>query len=378
MIWEAERFSRLIGDIYDAALDPSLWRGALRDIAGFVGGSASSICTTNARSVHVTSHYHWGLQQSFVQNYFDNYVKCDPAAVGQFVFDVEDVYSFVDFLPLEELLETRFYKECLKPEGWIDRIGATLDKSATSFAACVVFRNEQEGPVDENMRRRMRLVVPHIRRAVLVGNVVDLHKGEASSLTSLFDSLADGVLLVDADARIVFTNTAARAMLGEGDILRDHGGKLSAIDTAADRTLRDVFAATPNGDAGVGAEGVALPLSSASKEQWLAHILPLTSGERRRAGSEHSATAAVFVRKAQLETPPLMKTVATLYRLTPTEIRVLQALVEIGGVPSVAEALGVSQTTIRTHLKNLFAKTGMRRQADLVKLIASHSSPFNG
>jgi DNA-binding NarL/FixJ family response regulator len=167
-------------------------------------------------------------------------------------------------------------------------------------------------------------------------------------------------------------------MLLEGDILRDLAGKLSAIDAAADRALRGVFAASPGGDTEIGVQGVALPLSSAAREQWLAHVLPLTSGERRRAGAEYSATAAVFVRKAQLETPPLMKTVARLYRLTPAEIRVLKALVEVGGVPAVAGALGVSNTTVRTHVKNLFAKTGMRRQADLVKLIASHQSPFSG
>jgi DNA-binding NarL/FixJ family response regulator len=115
---------------------------------------------------------------------------------------------------------------------------------------------------------------------------------------------------------------------------------------------------------------------SNNDNQWLAHILPLTSGARRRAGIEYSATAAVFVRNVQLDTPPLLKTVATLYRLTPRESRVLQALVEVGGVPAVADELGVSAATVRTHLKNLFEKTGMRRQADLVRLISGHQSPF--
>jgi DNA-binding CsgD family transcriptional regulator len=45
-------------------------------------------------------------------------------------------------------------------------------------------------------------------------------------------------------------------------------------------------------------------------------------------------------------------------------------------VPAVADELGVSAATVRTHLKNLFEKTGMRRQADLVRLISGHQSPF--
>jgi hypothetical protein len=35
---DAERFSALIGDIYDAALDPSRWVTVLAQIARFVGG----------------------------------------------------------------------------------------------------------------------------------------------------------------------------------------------------------------------------------------------------------------------------------------------------------------------------------------------------
>jgi DNA-binding CsgD family transcriptional regulator len=292
------------------------------------------------------------------------------------VFDVEDIYSVADFLSFEELFESRFYKECFEPHGWLDRIGATLEKSATTFAACVVFRSLDEGPADESTRLRMRALVPHIRRAAHIGNVVDLHEGKASSFATLFDSLADGVLLVDAYARIVFANAAAQSMLAEGTILRDAGGKLAALDASADRTLRIAFAAASGGDAEVGVEGVALPLLSRNNDQWLAHVLPLTSGARRSAGIEYSATAAVFVRRVQFETPALMKTVAALYHLTPREVRVLQALVEVGGVPSVAQELGVSAATVRTHLKSLFEKTGVRRQADLVRLISGHQSPF--
>lgn len=49
--------------------------------------------------------------------------------------------------------------------------------------------------------------------------------------------------------------------------------------------------------------------------------------------------------------------IATTFRLTPTELRVLLAVVEVGGVPEVAEALGVAETTIKTHLAHVFDKT---------------------
>jgi len=102
----------------------------------------------------------------------------------------------------------------------------------------------------------------------------------------------------------------------------------------------------------------------------------MASGERRRAGVAYAATAAVFVRKAAMESPSAPEVIARTYKLTPTELRVLLAIVDVGGVPEVASALGVSDTTVKTHVGRLFEKTGGTRQADLVKLVAGFSMPF--
>ncbi|MEM5381916.1 helix-turn-helix transcriptional regulator [Paraburkholderia azotifigens] len=68
--------------------------------------------------------------------------------------------------------------------------------------------------------------------------------------------------------------------------------------------------------------------------------------------------------------------IATAFRLTPSELRVLMAIVEIGGVPDIAAKLGIAETTVKTHLGRLFEKTGAGRQADLVKIAAGFSAPF--
>jgi DNA-binding CsgD family transcriptional regulator len=54
------------------------------------------------------------------------------------------------------------------------------------------------------------------------------------------------------------------------------------------------------------------------------------------------------------------------------------AIVEVGGVPEVASVLGVSESTVKTHLQRVFDKTGANRQADLVKLVGSYMNPLGG
>ena len=77
-----------------------------------------------------------------------------------------------------------------------------------------------------------------------------------------------------------------------------------------------------------------------------------------------------------MEAPSPPEVIAKAYKLTMAELRVLLAIVDIGGVPEVAEVLGIAATTVKTHLGNIFAKTGTNRQADLVKLVAGFSNPL--
>src|SRR5262249_10179338 len=142
------------------------------------------------------------------------------------------------------------------------------------------------------------------------------------------------------------------------------------------RELNQTLARARGGDAAVGVKGIALPLTARDGEHYVAHALPLTSGERRRAGAGYAAVAALFVRKATPEAPSPPEALARLYKLTPTELRVLLAVVEVGGVAEVAEALGIGEATVKTHLHRVFSKTCTSRQAELVRLVGAFSNPL--
>jgi DNA-binding CsgD family transcriptional regulator len=108
----------------------------------------------------------------------------------------------------------------------------------------------------------------------------------------------------------------------------------------------------------------------------VAHILSLTSGARKKTGHLYRAAVAMFVHKATLHRPTLIEAVATQFKLTPSELRVLFAIIEVGGAPQVANVLGIALDTVKTHLKRVFAKTGTNRQVDLVKLIVGYMNPL--
>ncbi len=371
-----DKFSGLIGDIYDAALAPALWADVLCDVRDFVGGVSAAVFSKDATRKSLDVYYHdGGIDPHYTQLYFDEYAKLDPLTNGHVFSDIGQPVATADLMPYEEFLETRVYNEWVRPQRIVDFVSATLDKSATGAAIFGVFRHERNGRVDDEARQRTRLITPHIRRAMLVSRTIALKTAEADTFADTLDGLRAGMFLVDGTGRIVHANVSGHAMLDRGSLLRTVGGRLAHHANAAP-VLDEIFASAGHGDAAVGAKGIAVPLDARDGERYAAHVLPLTGGTRRRTGASFAAVAALFVHKAALEGPAAPEMIARTYRLTPSELRVLLAIVQVGGVPETAEALGISEATVKTHLHHLFAKTETSRQADLVKLVAGFANPL--
>lgn len=373
---DPEQLSKLIGDIYDAALDPELWPSVLQAICGFVPGSMANIYSQDAIEKTANRYFTWGHDPHYVSLYLETYAGLNPMLPAQLFFPAGEVYSMADIISHAEMQETRFYKEWLEPQGYVDFVGCNLDKSATSVAPLAVVRHARDGVVDEEARRRMGLIAPHVRRAIRIGKVIDLARVEAIAFGNVLDRLVAGVFLVDAESRIVHVNASGRAMLAEGAVLHEAGGRIVATDPRANLALRDVVARSGAGDAAVGTKGIAVMVPARGGLEYVADCLTLTSGSRLSTGASYGAVVAVFIRKAMLDLHSPLELLSRRYDLTAGELRVLLALIDTGNVAEVARHLGIVEGTVRNHLHRLFEKTGTRRQAELVRLLSGLANPL--
>jgi DNA-binding CsgD family transcriptional regulator/PAS domain-containing protein len=280
---ETEQIHRLIGDIYDAAIDPSRWNAVLARAQHFVGGPAAAV------------------------------------------------------------------------------IGA--------------LRGEPLDLVDAETRYRLRQIAPHVQRAARIAHTIEARTSETAMFATTFDGLSAGMFLVDADGRIVHANASGRALLAQGSPLRAGSGRLAAAGSCA--ALADAIGARGQRESTGPRRCVAVPLIAADGVRYMAHVLPLSRGIRHGAGAGRAAVATVFVRKIAVdESPSLPDGIARHYRLTPAELRVLLAVVRVGGVAETAAALGIGEATVKTHLQRLFGKTGTSRQIELVRLVAGFANPL--
>ena len=372
-ILQANRFSSLVGEIYDAAANPALHSAALEQISNFVGGCAATILSRDEARLSLEIHQHVGTDPRFRQLYRDRYVELDPLLDRHLGLATEQTVGVTDIMPHSDFVATSFYRDWLEPQGAIDLATVTLERSEARTTVLQVLRHRSRGTVDEAMRERMRLLAPHIQRSRVMGRQIRARSHTVDDLADVLDGLSTAICLIDAEGRVVHANAACRQLFTDANLLAMVGDRIVARNTQADKIFRSLFEI--DADAGTHSTGrrqIEL-VTSADGQHYLLHAFPL---KRERNLPRDIAATVLFVQRASMMPSLVPDAIAAAFRLTPSELRVMMAIVEIGGVPDIAAKLGIAETTVKTHLGRLFEKTGAGRQADLVKIAAGFAAPF--
>src|ERR1700733_13882193 len=181
--------SDLIEDIYDAALEPARWSDVVVGINAFVGGRACGIFSKDSISKFGVTHYYCGADPHYIQLYSETHSKFDPlGSLPPFGC----VVSIPDLVPFDEYRHGRFYQEWLRPQGCVDAANVLLEKSRTN---CPVLLTVLAGKrmVDDEMRRRIALFVPHLNRSLPIKKMIEYKTSEAASLAHMLDGLSAGI-----------------------------------------------------------------------------------------------------------------------------------------------------------------------------------------
>jgi DNA-binding CsgD family transcriptional regulator len=371
---EAGQLSSLIGDIYDAAADPSCWKRALEKTAGFIDAFAVSIVTQRRIEEPLQYDHFFGVDPCYQRIYEEKFSRRDPRNALNLFFKPGEVFSTFTVLPDRDMRDTQFYQEYIQPQRITDNLRCVFERNPISYLGA--FRCADNIRPAETTFQRMRLLVPHVKRAALIGAAVNGYKTKSATFIQMLDDLRTGVFLLDAKRRIVHANESARALLAQRILLCAQNGCLIATEPNVRQALDRGIVVAAAADPAAARESLSLAFETREGDRYIAHLLPLGSGERRYTGAMHEAVAALFVQRVELKLTVPSGLLAARYGLTPMEVSVLFAIVESGGVPEAAEELGIARSTVKTHLLRVFAKTGTGRQAELVKLVAGLSNPF--
>jgi DNA-binding CsgD family transcriptional regulator len=260
----------------------------------------------------------------------------------------------------------------LRPRGIIDAVWLMVVRERDRMGSISLSRHESAGAVTDRDLQVIELLAPHLRRAVAISDVLNMQTIKMGTFEGAFDLLKAGALFVDHDCKIVYANRAARAMLEKGSPIQSVHDELKTLLSQTTAALKKAVAVTM--EPATGRLGIGVPVPQSDGDPAYIHVLPLMTGDTR-SRLVPRASAALFVTVKDGGTAPPAEAIAAVFDLSPAEIRVLQGLLAGRAPADIADDLGLATPTVRTHLKNIYAKTGTAGQSDIMRLGAQLASP---
>lgn len=376
-----QALSELVGRIYDCVLVPSRWPEALSAIRQALD------CRTAALSLLALQELQELPSGRGLLHVCDGIEPYWLERMADYGMDTIELWGGVEAyntLPLLEPLvlsqlspcnfdDNRYYREWAKPQGLSDVLAVGLTRNADSVSVIGFGRHQSAGALGTRETSIVRLLTPHLHRAVVITRLLDARSIAATTFENVFDAIGTPIVVVDRGLKVMHANRAAQTGFERRMPLLVHKGCLATTSRGATAALSAAIRRIGDDEGSIGAQGLGVPVVS-DGEPCVLHILPL-KGERLRHGVPAEAVAAVFVASRATRAKAPADLVQALFGLTTAEGKVYERMAAGLTVEETAVKLGVAPSTVKTHLLRVYEKTGTRRRGELMALAASLAAP---
>jgi DNA-binding CsgD family transcriptional regulator len=257
-----------------------------------------------------------------------------------------------------------YYRDFLRPLGLRYTAESRVHEDAESRSSSVfgVGRRLGREPFDASViDTASAALTPHLARAARLHQKLAPARVRGRLTEQALDLLSHGVVVNGPDGRVVLANRAALALLEgrNGLMLRD--GALCACDSALDPALRKLLR-----DARLGGS---LPLPREEGPPLALTVAPLPSAADWPSLGGDPGTLVLICDRAAKAPLAIAGTLRSLFGLSAAEARVACFLARGLSAAETAEMLRVSEGTVRSQLKQVFAKMNVSRQSELAATV---------
>lgn len=344
-----------------AALEPARWIAALEELAHATGSDRAQLI---GFGTDYGVDFNWANGDLSIIEAFSHL----PPELN---FRVRANMAFPDAAIIDErhyaqtipTLESDAYVELCRDWGILHGCQSNLRDSADGLIGLALLRSEATGPTDAPVRA----MFDDARReaAAAVALQIALEKEGYRLIAGTFEAMHSACFVMDRTLKIRAMSPEGEALLSEGALTLTEG-RLSASDA---RAARDI--ATALTDVATGAKRarrvliapapaprqpvISLQIHRLPRRDWELGFAPFALAVATRPGAVRDDDGS-GIRAA--------------FGLTGAETAVALMLVRGQDREAIRAARGTSKETMRSHLRALFAKLGVRREADAVRLLS--------
>jgi DNA-binding CsgD family transcriptional regulator/PAS domain-containing protein len=369
--------SKLIDRIYGTVADPARWPDVLVSVSDHVDAMGGMLLYCAPPGKGRTLQVLGRLSEERCAVYREHYVW-NPWSCAMRDVPFGKAVSANSLVEPGAIFKTDFYADVLAPEKQLDILNIShramsRDGGVGGFGFTLAARAAERAPT--NVRRLQRLS-PHLCRALDVTIELGRIAEGPQKLAAVLNVMPSAALLLDSRQRIVHANPAAEQLLRAGDGLTSasNGGlRLSAVlpdeRVALSRSLAQaLLVAEGSGDL-LGEPLRVTRLSGAGP--LLVVPVPLPPPAFSLWELTDTARLLVLVIDPGARNLGAATILQAAFGLTPAEARVATLIGSGLSGPQAAQVLGVSPTTVKTHLSRCFEKLGVRSQVELANMLSA-------
>ena len=371
---DQDRFRRVVESLYEAMLDDSRWPATtalLDEVCGIVGNSvAVGEGPKDDIRIFCAGLYYRGQRRLDLEHeYLEDFHPIDERIPRLRQLPEGRLVRIKHLYTAEELKTSSAYNEAMVRGDYQNGLNVRLDVTDGSYMTWNLGDRVDSGGWGSSEITRVTRLLPHIRQFVRVRQALVRAEALDTTVTALLDNPRIGVLHLDRRGRIMAANDCAVSILRQGEGLSDRDGLLRAV--APDdhlRLERLLAAALPTSDT-VPVSGSMLVRRPSMLLPLVMHVKPVGMPQPDY-GARHVAALVLIVEPGRRHRfdPGL---VGAALGLTPRESQVAAWLAEGKSVAEMARATGHTHGAIYWHLKQIYQKHHISRQADLVRLVLS-------
>ncbi|WP_207061636.1 helix-turn-helix transcriptional regulator [Motiliproteus sp. SC1-56] len=364
--------------IYSAPGSADNWPQAVESITKVSGGSAGAyfVLSGEDQSTEVAADYGYdaedrvlyqspyGVENDIRYQYMHNLIPGQVFRDLEFVTDAQ-AYHDSKWIQFQREKHGVFWCLCARvsPHNlWKDFIA--------------INRLEAWGQHTDQEKIHLQLLLPHLSRAVELHRTVSRLESRYGAVLAVLDKLLVGLVIFDQAGRVIVSNTTAQAEADTTGAYRFTAtGQLQLRHSPLQHRFEQLLAETLKTSKQEGrSEGGLLPLPCPNKSGTLLfELMPVR--DDGFSDSDNIRGAALFVINPDRSEVADLLGLSKIFELTEAETDIARSLVEGLALNEIAEVRHSSVSTVRTQLKSVFAKTGTRSQAGLVRLALKANPP---
>ncbi|MGH8563773.1 MAG: hypothetical protein ACREXW_06640 [Gammaproteobacteria bacterium] len=377
MTCSPETLSALIARIYDCAGGQDDWAPMLAELARFMGAERSLLFSLLPRPEHERIWVGHEVPPEALAEYGGYYHERDvvlQTAVEQSRFHAGRAIADETLMPKRCFRSSEYYQDFFRRMGILHTCsGIVFDQDAPagiSPALLVFYRGPERPAFTPEDERLVELFIPHLQRAVQIAVQIDGARMLSAVRDRMFEASPYGMAVCSRDGRVLYANARMDRILEAQDGLAYREGRITVSRERDHEAFLRALAACAAPPA------IAAPLEDAfrihrpsGKTAYAVRMHRLPAWDRML-GLGVQAVACLQITDPAEGPRDLTEPLRRLYGLTIAESRLAAALARGDAPKKAAQRFQVTENTIRTQLKSVLAKTGVRRQVDLVLLIS--------